>query len=95
MITFIGNCISNKINYFFNLFQMVELSPGSRVFVYQTSVDVASKKALSAAACFLLSCFFSNSELVGSNLTGANGKRQLNQQVIDAIVGKFQVAIVL
>ncbi|KAJ7391475.1 hypothetical protein OS493_018522 [Desmophyllum pertusum] len=67
-------------------FNMAELAPGSRVFVYQTSIDVASKKAPSAAACFLLSCFFSNSELVGSNLTGANGKRQLNPPIVDAII---------
>lgn len=70
-------------------FQMAELAPGSRVFVYQTSIDVASKKAPSAAACFLLSCFFSNSELVGSNLTGANGKKQLNPPIVDAIIGKL------
>ena len=68
---------------------MVELSPGSRVFVYQTSIDVASSKSPSGAACFLLSCFFSNSELVGSNLSGANGKKQLNPQIIDAIVCKL------
>ena len=70
-------------------FQMVELSPGSRVYAYQTHVDVASKKQPSAAACFLLSCFFSNSELIGANLTGANGKKRLSTEIINAIVGKF------
>ena len=46
-------------------------------YVYQTGIDVASKKAPSGAVCFLLNCFFSNSELISSNLTGTNGKKQL------------------
>ena len=67
---------------------MVELAPGSRVFLYQSNIDIAAKKTTSAAACFLLSCFFPNSELIGANLTGANGKKKLPSQIIDAIVGK-------
>jgi len=67
---------------------MVELSPSSRVFVYQTNIDIASKQPSSRAACFFLSCFFSDSELLGTNLSETNGKRRLNPQLIDAIVGK-------
>ena len=71
---------------------MVELAPGSRVFLYQSNVDIAAKKTASAA-CSLLSCFFPNSELIEANLTGANGKKKLPSQIIDAIAGKHSTSI--
>ena len=50
-------------------------------------MEVATKKEATAAACFLLSCFYSNNELTGTNLTGANGKKKLDIEITNAIVG--------
>ena len=52
---------------------MVELSPGLGAYLYALQTDKAATKA-TATAWFLLSCFFSEEELNGRNLTGSNGK---------------------
>ncbi|XP_067032931.1 uncharacterized protein [Acropora muricata] len=56
-------------------FKMVELTPGSQVYIFQNLVQQAvGKSSFKSAASFLLNCFYSNDELLGMNLTGANGK---------------------
>ena len=50
---------------------MVELTPGSQVFVYQSHLhQVVARTSYKSAASFLLNCFYTNDELVGMNLTG-------------------------
>ena len=57
---------------------MVELSPGLGAYLYASQIDKAATKATAiATACFLLSCFYSEEELNGRNLTGSNGKLPL------------------
>lgn len=75
--------------YIFIFLQMVELVPGSRIFLYQTHLEEAErKKSGTATARYLLSCFYSPSELMAAgNLTGKNDKRGLDGDIIDAIVG--------
>ena len=75
--------------YNYPFLQMVELVPGSRVFLYQTHLEEAGrKKSGTATARYLLSCFYSPSELMAAgNLTGKNDKRGLDGDIIDAIVG--------
>ena len=68
---------------------MVELSKGKSVYLYEDNINTArSKNSPTSAACFLLSCFYKNSELVGKNLTGANAKEGLNADIVSSILGK-------
>ena len=63
-----------KLNLCF-FFWVVELSKGRGVYLYVDHINTAkSKNSPTSAACFLLSCFYKNSELEGKNLTGANTK---------------------
>lgn len=63
---------------------MVELSKGRGVYLYEDHISTAkSKSSPTSAACFLLGCFYKNSELVGKNLTGAN-----SSDVVASILGK-------
>ena len=53
---------------------MVLLTPGSGVYVFPLAIEEATrKKSASACAAFLLNTFYTNEELIGTNLTGANG----------------------
>ena len=45
---------------------------------------------LKSAASFLLNCFYSNGELAGMNLTGANGKQHPDNDIIECIIGMFK-----
>ncbi|CAH3043452.1 unnamed protein product [Porites lobata] len=64
-------------------FKMVELTPGSQVFVYQNHIHQAMARAsYKSAASFLLNCFYTNDELVGMNLTGANGKKCPDKEIL-------------
>ena len=69
--------------------QMVELMPGTGVYVYPATLRTVQKaESQTAKARHLLSVFYSNAELVeAGNLTGANGKPGLNQKIVTAIVG--------
>jgi len=68
---------------------MVELSKGRGVFLYEDHLSTAkSKSSPTSAACFLLSCFYKNSELVGRNLTGANARESINPDILASILGK-------
>ena len=67
---------------------MVELSKGRGVFLYEDHLNTAkSKTSPTSAACFLLSCFYKNFELVGKNLTGANAKESINADIVSSILG--------
>ena len=70
---------------------MVELMPGSSVYIYPATLRAVQKvKSQTGKARTLLSTFYSNAELVqAGNLTGANGKQGLNENIISAIVGKY------
>ena len=68
--------------------QMVELTPGSQVYIFQNLVQQAvAKSSFKSAASFLLNCFYSNDELLGMNLTGANGKPHPDKDIIESIIG--------
>ena len=67
---------------------MVELTPGSQVFIYQNLVQQAiAKTSYKAAASFLLNCFYTNDEMIGMNLSGANGKPYPDKHILGAIIG--------
>ena len=69
---------------------MVELSKGRGVYLYEDHINTAkSKNSPTSAACFLLSCFYNNFELVGKNLTGANARGGLNADIVSSILGKY------
>ena len=71
--------------------QMVELSPGSQVYIFQNLIQQAvSKPSFKSAASFLLNCFYNNDELLGMNLTGANGKPHPNKDIIESIIGTLK-----
>ena len=69
--------------------QMVELTPGSRIYVYTSVIDHASRRSSgTGCAAYLLNAFYTNEELKGRNLTGANGKTAVDQDILGSIVGK-------
>ena len=63
---------------------MVDLIPGSRVFVYANTIEQASKRTsgTGCAAC-LLNAFYTNEDLKGKNLTGANGKSAIDPDILN------------
>ena len=76
------------LNIFCLFLQMVELTAGSQVFIYQNLIQQAiAKTSYKAAASFLLNCFYTNDELMGMNLSGANGKPHPDKHILDAIIG--------
>lgn len=68
--------------------KMVELMPGSSVYVYPTTLrEVQKMETQTAKARNLLSAFYTNAELLeAGNLTGANGKKGLDHKVVRAVV---------
>jgi len=71
---------------------MVELMPGSRVFVYANTIEQASRRAsgTGCAAC-LLNAVYTNEKLKGKNLTGANGKSAIDPDILNSIIGKHKI----
>ncbi|KXJ08151.1 hypothetical protein AC249_AIPGENE23439 [Exaiptasia diaphana] len=69
-------------------FQMVLLTRACpTVYVYQTSVEQASRrKTASSCAAYLLNVFYTTTELVGRNLTGANGKIAIDKEILESII---------
>lgn len=68
---------------------MVELTPGSRVYLYEDNIgQAAGRKSATACAALLLNCFYTNKELVGCNLTGANGKKAVDADILSSIISK-------
>lgn len=70
---------------------MIELSPGKRVYIYEHHLTKAmSKKTATATACFLMSCFYKDDDLVGKSLTGKNGKQCLDRDILESILSKYK-----
>ena len=77
---------------------MVELVTGSGVYVFDRNIakafEVGTEKETGTysgekMARYLLNVFWSRKELVGATLSKAGrGKKILNQQIIEAILGK-------
>ena len=70
---------------------MVELIPGSRVYLYQAQLDkVMSKATATARAIVLLMCFYTPEQLLAAgNITGKNDQEGLDAESVDAIVGMY------
>jgi len=68
---------------------MIELVPGSRIYFYQAHLEEAQRKSSGTASVrFVLSCFYIPCELTeAGNLTGKNNKKDLDGDILDAIVG--------
>lgn len=59
------------------------------VFVYPSAIEQASRKqTATGCAAYLLNVFYTNEELVGRNLTGANGREAVNKEILGSIIGK-------
>lgn len=69
---------------------MIELVPGSRIYLFQAQLDRALQRATpTGRARCLLMAFYSPHELVeAKNLTGANNKKGLDKDIVEAIVSK-------
>ncbi|XP_062587744.1 ribosome-binding protein 1-like [Saccostrea cucullata] len=67
---------------------MMELMPGSGIYVYPKDVRALNKKTSGTGmARYLMSVFYTNEELVRrGNLTGANGKEGLDKSILKTIV---------
>lgn len=69
---------------------MIELSPGRCIYIYDSHLTKAyAKKTATAMACFLLSCFYSDDELVGRSLGGKNGKQCVDTDILESILSKY------
>lgn len=82
--------VSKCVAILFSLIQMVELVNGSGVYLYppQLSIISASTK-LGQATSLLMWTFFTREEAAFSNLTGRNGKKKLDEDIVQAIVGQL------
>ena len=71
---------------------MVELSPGSHVYIFQKDMEYVSRiPSGKKAALFLMSCFYSHDELVNMTLSGGNGKKFFSKPYLDAILRKCNI----
>ena len=69
---------------------MMEISPGSGIFVFDCQIEQAlARKLPTSCAAFLLNCFYTNTEVAGMNLTGANGKLHPGKEIIDRSIGEY------
>lgn len=69
---------------------MIELSPGRCIYIYDSHLTKTyTKKTATATACFLLSCFYSDDELVGRSLGGKNGKQCVDTDILESILSKY------
>ena len=75
----------------FFLVQMIELVPGTRIYVYQNQLDKAmTRDSPTARARCIIMAFYTPKELVeAANLSGANEKRGLDPDVVDAVIGWY------
>jgi len=70
---------------------MIELVPGTRIYVYQNQLDKAmTRDSPTARARCIIMAFYTPEELVeAANLSGANEKRGLDPDVVDAVIGWY------
>ena len=82
------NCYLAIVIYIFIAFlQMVKLTPGSQVFMYQHLVQQAlAKPTFKSPASYLLNCLYNNEELLGMNLSGAHGKHHPDKDILGSII---------
>ncbi|XP_069108932.1 caldesmon-like isoform X2 [Argopecten irradians] len=75
-------------------YHMIELLPGTGVYVYPKHIKMAQKKIKGTqVARYLMSVFYTNSELVSlGNLSGVHGKEGMDPTIAGAIVD-YAVAI--
>uniref|UniRef100_A0A7M5UEP4 Uncharacterized protein n=2 Tax=Clytia hemisphaerica TaxID=252671 RepID=A0A7M5UEP4_9CNID len=67
-------------------YQLEQLAPGFDVYVDQEEFRTAATKSNgTGAVLFLLSCFYTHSELLEMNLTGENGKKPVNKEILKAM----------
>lgn len=67
--------------------EMIELSPGRCIYIYDSHLARAyAKKTATATACFLPSCFYRDDELVGRSLGGKNGKQCVDTDILESIL---------
>ena len=74
---------------------MIELSPGKQVFIYSILLDTAIEKSRVFpwyASKLLLR--IKDTEITGCNLTGYNNKTALDKDIIESIVGEFNIYFV-
>ena len=70
---------------------MIELSPGRCVYLFESHLTKAqAKKTPTATACFLLSCFYSEQELIGKSLGGKNGKECVDTDILESILSTYK-----
>ena len=68
---------------------MVELSPGSGVFLYPSQVNlVVAKVSPTAKGNILLDCLYSKAEQIGMSLMGNSHMRAVDETIREAIIGK-------
>ena len=61
---------------------MIELSPGRCIYIYDSHLTKAyTKKTATPTACFLISCFYRDDELVGKN-----GKQCVDTDILESIL---------
>ncbi|RMX52644.1 hypothetical protein pdam_00022938 [Pocillopora damicornis] len=71
-----------------NYYPCVVLSESGRcIYIYDSHLTKAyAKKTATATACFLLSCFFRDDELVRRSLGGKNGKQCVDTDILESIL---------
>ena len=57
------------------------------LFVIQQAV---AKPSFKSGASIFLNCFYTDEELLGMNLTGANGKPHPDKDIIESIIGMLK-----
>ena len=70
---------------------MIELVPGTKIYVYQNQLDKAmTHDSPTARARCIIMAFYTPEELVeAANLSGANEKRGLDPDIVDAVIGWY------
>ena len=76
--------------HIFWFLQMIELSPGRCVYIYDSHLTKAYAKITAiATAWFLSSCFYRDDELVGRSLGGKNRKQCVDKDILESIWSKY------
>lgn len=70
---------------------MIELVPGTRIYVYQNQLDKAITRdsATARARCMLMAFYTPNEMVEAGNLYGANDKKGLDKEIVDAVIGWY------
>ena len=75
---------------------MSELAPGTHVYIYGYQMtECESKPSATAKANFLTNCFYKKFEQTGMNLTGVNGKKQMDQKYVMPLSVSIYISLLL